>query len=214
MSHHQPALADFAPAPFFDRVRAYLPRSPPTGGEVTGDHVLNPGMRMKGAVYRDAAVLIPVVARLPGATVLLTQRTPDLPSHAGQVSFPGGKVDRDDADVGAAALREAREEIGLGASFVDITAYLDPYLTATTRYRIWPVIGRVDPDHRLSLNRREVEDVFEVPLSFLMRPENHRRVERSTLGHQRVFYEMPYEGHYIWGATAGIIRGLYERLFA
>jgi 8-oxo-dGTP pyrophosphatase MutT (NUDIX family) len=204
----------FAPGRFFPVAAARLRHHPPANGgsdEKLGDHLLNPGFLPGDLTYRDAAVLIPVVAREPEATVLLTQRTPHLSSHAGQIAFPGGKIEPSDADAGAAALRETEEEIGLAPDLVDLVGYLDPYLTRTG-YRIVPVLGRVDPEFRLRLNADEVEEAFEVPLAFLMSADNHRRNSRVFLGKPRYFYEMPFEGRYIWGVTAGIIRVLYERV--
>jgi 8-oxo-dGTP pyrophosphatase MutT (NUDIX family) len=177
-----------------------------------GDHVLNPGFVMGEGPYRDAAVLIPVVARAPTATMLLTMRTPHLTTHAGQIAFPGGKIDPTDASPTDAALREAEEEIGLDRAFVVPVGTLDPYLTGTG-YRIVPVVAMVEPGHRLTLNPHEVVSAFEVPLHFLMSPDNHRRGSREIRGATRYFYEMPFGEHYIWGVTAGIIRGLYERVF-
>ncbi len=177
-----------------------------------GDHVLNPGFVMGDGVYRDAAVLIPVVARHPQATVILTMRTPHLKAHAGQIAFPGGKIDPTDASPIDAALREAEEEIGLDRTFVAPVGTLDAYLTGTG-YRIVPVVAMVSPGHRLALNPHEVAGAFEVPLPFLMSPDNHRRGSREIRGATRHFYEMPFGEHYIWGVTAGIIRGLYERVF-
>ena len=205
-------LARFSPAAFFARAAERLDREPGAAGSELGDDKLNPGFLIPGATYRDAAVLIPVVARDPAASVLLTQRTPHLSSHAGQIAFPGGKIDPTDAGPGAAALREAEEEIGLDPALVETIGYLEPYLTRTG-YRIVPVLGRVDPGFRLKLNAAEVEEAFEVPLDFLMSPENHRHASRMLLGAPRYFYEMPFEGRYIWGVTAGIIRRLYERVF-
>ncbi len=204
-------LSLFDSADFFRRAAARLSRDPPSG-RGSGDDSLNPGFLLADAVYRDAAVLMPVVARQGEASVLLTQRTPHLSSHAGQIAFPGGKIEPSDADAGAAALREAAEEIGLDPRKVEIVGYLDPYLTRTG-YRIVPVLGRVGPAMTLRLNTNEVEEVFEVPLSFLMDAANHRQGSRVLLGAERRFYEMPYEGRYIWGVTAGIIRALYERVF-
>jgi 8-oxo-dGTP pyrophosphatase MutT (NUDIX family) len=203
----------FTPERFFTLAAARTSREPPPvhGDEKLGDHLLNPGFLPEGLTYRDAAVLIPVVAREPEATVILTQRTPHLSSHAGQIAFPGGKIEPGDRDPGAAALREAEEEIGLAPDMVKLVGYLDPYLTRTG-YRIVPVVGRVDPRFRLRLNAEEVEEAFEVPLAFLMSVENHRQNSRVLLGRPRYFYEMPFEGRYIWGVTAGIIRALYERV--
>ncbi len=206
--------APFSPAGFARRAGQRLRHD---GGAAAlaalpGDHVLNPGFVMGEGPYRDAAVLIPVVARAPMATVLLTMRTPHLATHAGQIAFPGGKIDPTDASPTDAALREAEEEIGLDRAFVEPVGTLDAYLTGTG-YRIVPVVAMVDPRHRLTLNPHEVENAFEVPLAFLMSPDNHRRGSREFRGATRYFYEMPFAEHYIWGVTAGIIRGLYERVF-
>jgi 8-oxo-dGTP pyrophosphatase MutT (NUDIX family) len=203
----------FAPAAFFARAATRLDRAPRTAGAgLGGDHHLNPGFLDDGGSYKDAAVLIPVVAREPRASVILTQRTPHLSAHAGQIAFPGGKIDPQDAGPAAAAIREAGEEIGLDPATIETLGYLDPYLTRTG-YRIVPVVARIAADHRLDLNPREVDSVFEVPLGFLMDPANHRQGSREFLGQTRYFYEMPFGERYIWGITAGIIRGLYERVF-
>ncbi len=201
----------FEPDGFFPQAAARLYREAPAGPDV-GDHLLNPQDAAPGRVFRDAAVLIPVVAHPSGVTALLTLRTPNLAVHASQIAFPGGKMDPDDAGPAAAALREAREEIGLAPDRVDVVGYLDPYLTGTG-YRVVPVVGRVAPNPQLSLNPHEVQEAFEVPLSFLMTPANHKRGSRVFQGRERHFYEMPFEGRYIWGITAGIIRGFYERVF-
>jgi 8-oxo-dGTP pyrophosphatase MutT (NUDIX family) len=201
----------FAPESFFLRAREHLLATPPDRGEA-GDHVLNPDLRLDEGAYRDAAVLIPVVARQPEATLLLTQRTAGLPSHAGQIAFPGGKIDAGDADAASAALREAQEEIGLDPVDVDVVGYSDIYLSRTG-YRIVPVLGRIAPPQDFSLNPLEVEEIFEVPLGFLMDAANHTRGSRAYFGKERYFYEMPYQGRYIWGVTAGILRGLYERIY-
>lgn len=203
--------APFAPESFLPRARKRLLATPPDRGEA-GDHVLNPDLLLDDGAYRDAAVLIPVVARHPEATLLLTQRTAGLPSHAGQIAFPGGKIDAGDADATAAALREAQEEIGLDPAEVDVVGYSDIYLSRTG-YRIVPVLGCIAPRQRFKINPREVEEVFEVPLRYLMDTANHTRGSRVYLGKERYFYEMPYEGRYIWGVTAGILRGLYERIY-
>ena len=160
---------------------------------------------------RPAAVLVPVVARLP-LTVLLTQRTDSLPSHAGQIAFPGGKIEADDRDAIAAALREAQEEIGLDPRLVEPLGYLDAYRTGTG-YRILPVVALVKPGFKLKLDAREVADAFEVPLSFLMDERNHQTHVLSLRGIERRFYAMPFEERYIWGATAGIIKNMHQRLF-
>jgi 8-oxo-dGTP pyrophosphatase MutT (NUDIX family) len=144
--------------------------------------------------------------------VLLTQRTPDLSSHAGQIAFPGGKIDPHDETPLAAAIREADEEIGLAKSFIEPIGYLDLYLTFSG-YRILPAVARIAPDYALTINRGEVEDAFEVPLDFLMTPANHQRHSRENRGVTRHYYAMPFEDRYIWGITAGILRNLYERMF-
>jgi len=204
----------FSPDTFFARAAARLDNREPlrAESEPLGDHHLNPDVTAEGMSFRDAAVLIPVVARRPEASVLLTERTPHLSAHAGQIAFPGGKIDPEDQTPAAAALREAREEIGLHPSMVEPIGYLAPYLTRTG-YRIVPVLARVDPDHRITINPEEVADAFEVPLAFLMTSGNHRRGSRPFKGKTRYFYEIPFNERYIWGITAGIIRGLYERVY-
>lgn len=205
--------SSFLPEAFFARAAHRLDRDPPGAEAGTfGDNTLNPGMLPPDMALRDAAVLMPVVARADGATMLLTKRTPHLAAHAGQIAFPGGKIETSDRDAAAAAVREAEEEIGLDPGKVATIGYLPPYLTRTG-FRIVPVLGRVEPDLRLTLNRDEVEDAFEVPLEFLMTPANHREGSRVLLGAPRRFYEMPFGERYIWGITAGIIRALYERVF-
>lgn len=161
---------------------------------------------------KPAAVLIPVVAR-SAPTVLLTQRAVNLSSHAGQIAFPGGKIDAADASPLAAALREAEEEIGLDRALIQPLGYLQPFLTRTG-YSIVPVVSLVRPEFSLTLNPGEVTEVFEVPLSFLMDPANHQRQSREWQGRRRYFYAMPFGDRYIWGITAGILRNLWERLSA
>jgi len=142
--------------------------------------------------------------------VILTQRTADLPSHAGQIAFPGGKIDGEETPAGA-ALREAEEEIGLAPALVEPLGYLDLYLTFSG-FRILPMVARIAPDFELTPNRSEVADIFEVPLDYLMRPENYRRKSRDWNGIIRHYYEIPYSNRHIWGVTAGILRNLYERI--
>jgi 8-oxo-dGTP pyrophosphatase MutT (NUDIX family) len=160
---------------------------------------------------RPAAVLIPVVEH-PEPTVLLTQRSAHLNNHAGQISFPGGKIDATDASPLDTALREAEEEVGLDRSFVDPIGYLDVYGTAFG-FRILPTLARVRPGFALRINHGEVDDAFEVPLSFLMNPANHQLHAKEFRGMERAYYAMPFAERYIWGATAGILRVLYERIY-
>ncbi|MCC6735070.1 MAG: CoA pyrophosphatase [Bauldia sp.] len=199
-----------ASARFFDRAPTVFPPYPVLDGPATGEGFVLPG-RPSGPP-RDAAVLMPVVDRRPDAAILLTRRTETLSTHAGQIAFPGGKVDPADADPVACALREAEEEIGLPPSAVEVLGCLPPFLTGTG-FRVFPVLARIEPGYRLALNPAEVADAFEVPLAFLMDAGNHRRGSRVFNGVERSFYEMPFGGHYIWGVTAGIIRILYERMY-
>ncbi len=209
----KPAIVPFSAEDFRTRVRALNGRVPLLNADHAGDHLIDPSLERPGDHHlRDAAVLIPVIARQPEATVLLTQRTEHLPSHAGQVAFPGGKIDDDDASPLAAALRETEEEIGLDRKFIEPVGCLEPYLS-NSGYRIVPVLSVVRAEFELTLNSYEVADAFEVPLSFLMSSRNHRQGTRVFHGKERVFYEMPYGERYIWGVTAGIVRRLYERLY-
>ena len=180
----------------------------------SGDHVLNPDLDqlMERTSARDAAVLVPIVDRPDGATVLLTTRASGLRKHSGQIAFPGGSVDPEDASVEAAALREAMEEVALEPRFVETLGRLPRYRT-TTGFRITPVLGLVSPGFSLVPDPSEVADAFEVPLSFLMTEANHRRDSREWGGHMRHFYSMPFGERMIWGVTAGILRTLYERLY-
>jgi 8-oxo-dGTP pyrophosphatase MutT (NUDIX family) len=205
---------------FFDRARARLKLDVPAAltdlnaQGARGDLDLNPESWIKAGVTatRPAAVLVPVIDRSE-PTVLLTKRTPDLTTHAGQISFPGGKIEPDDASPVAGALREAREETGLVPTLIEPIGYLDLYLTFSG-FRILPTVARVKPDFTLTLNPGEVTEAFEVPLKFLMTPANYQRKTRDWKGVQREYYEIPFENHYIWGITAGILRNLYERIYA
>jgi 8-oxo-dGTP pyrophosphatase MutT (NUDIX family) len=160
---------------------------------------------------RPAAVLVPIIER-DEPSVLLTQRTAHLVDHAGQISFPGGKIDAGDESPAAAALREAEEEIALSRRFVEPLGYLDIHITPWG-HRIVPVVARVRPGFALQLNRDEVDDAFEVPLAFLMTPQSYKRESRDWNGLTLSYYVMPFGDRKIWGATAFILRNLYERVY-
>lgn len=160
---------------------------------------------------RPASVLMPLITRPQGITVLLTQRTDELPSHAGQVAFPGGRTHSEDEDAIATALRETEEEIGLPRRHVTVIGQLDTYATGTG-YAITPVVGLVAPPFELKPDPREVADIFEVPLGFFLDPVNHELRSAYWQGRERHFYVMPYENRYIWGATAGMLKNLYHVL--
>jgi 8-oxo-dGTP pyrophosphatase MutT (NUDIX family) len=202
---------------FLSRAAGRLRPEPPGPSErhsnPRGDHDLEfDGTPLPSAVpLKPAAVLVPVVTRDEGATVLLTERAPDLRHHSGQIAFPGGKVDFGETPL-EAALREAEEEIGLERRHVRPLGYLDPYLSSSG-YHIMPLVGAVSPALSLTPNRLEVAEVFEVPLAFLMDPENHELHAREWRGRCRQYYAIPFQARYIWGVTAGILRNLYERLY-
>jgi 8-oxo-dGTP pyrophosphatase MutT (NUDIX family) len=206
-------------AEFFDRARARLrfeipagltdPDLIPVSGDQGTDRMLE--ILAREQPIRPAAVLVPVVDH-PQPSVLLTQRSAHLNEHAGQISFPGGKIDATDASPLETALREAEEEIGLGREFIDPIGYLDLYGTSFG-FRILPTVARVRPGFKLRINHSEVDDAFEVPLSFLMNPANHQVHSKEFRGMERSYYAMPYGERYIWGATAGILRVLFERIY-
>ncbi|MGV3634990.1 MAG: CoA pyrophosphatase [Pseudorhodoplanes sp.] len=217
-------MTDLAPqtlprTDFFDRARARLTLDPPSGLTdpdalpLRGDHDADPVVKAIAAVrpIKPAAVLIPVIDR-DEPMVLLTQRTAHLPQHAGQVAFPGGKIDATDASPLAAALREADEEVGLSRDAVEPIGYLDVYMT-TLGYRIVPVVARVRPPFTLTLNPGEVENTFEVPLSFMMEESNHQTHSREWQGMMRTYYAIPFGERYIWGVTAGIFRNLQQKIY-
>jgi len=208
----QVAPAPFSIADFRARVAVQAEALP---GDDFGDHRFNPDHpRLKQAKpLRDAAVLIPVIDQADGATVLLTKRAEKLRSHSGQVAFPGGTIDPTDPGPEATALRETFEEIGLARDHIEIVGRMPDYV-AGSGYRIVPVLAVVQPGFSLTLNADEVDAAFEVPLGFLMDPANHKRDSRMWNDLEWFFYDMPYGGQRIWGVTAGIIRTLYERLYA
>jgi 8-oxo-dGTP pyrophosphatase MutT (NUDIX family) len=211
--------AAISSAEFFDRARVRLrfdvppglndPNIIPKSGDRGNERMLEIVAREKPV--RPAAVLIPIIDH-PQPTVLLTQRSAELNDHAGQISFPGGKIDATDASPLDTALREAEEEIGLSREFVDPIGYLDLYGTSFG-FRILPTVARVRPGFELRINKSEVDDAFEVPLAFLMDPANHQVHSREFRGMARSYYAMPFAERYIWGATAGILRDLYERIY-
>jgi 8-oxo-dGTP pyrophosphatase MutT (NUDIX family) len=213
------APVDIGSAEFFDRARARLRFEIPPGltdasivplsGDPGNDRMLQ--IIAQERPIRPAAVLIAVVEHAQ-PTVLLTQRAAHLNDHAGQISFPGGKIDPTDASPLDAALREAWEEIGLSREFIDPIGYLDLYATGFG-FRILPALARVKPGFELRINETEVDDAFEVPLSFLMDPANHQLHSKEFRGIERSYYAMPFAERYIWGATAGILRVLYERIY-
>jgi 8-oxo-dGTP pyrophosphatase MutT (NUDIX family) len=176
-----------------------------------GDDDLNPESDPLTKHLRHAAVLVPVVARDP-LSVILTERTEHLPAHAGQIAFPGGKVEACDDGPLAAAMREAREEIALDGAFIEPLGFLPPYRTGTG-FIITPAVALVRTGFELRPEPSEVAAVFEVPFAFLMDEANHKIDSRVWRGAERRFYAMPYGERYIWGATAGIIRTLYRSLF-
>ncbi len=177
-----------------------------------GDHDLNPSFRRKGPL-RPAAVLCPVVRRAAGLSVILTQRPLTLREHPGQIAFPGGKLDAADASPLAAALRESHEEIGLRADQVEVLGALEGYATGTG-FAITPFVGLVAQDFAPAPQPGEVEAVFETPLDFLMDFTRHQRMSRVYGGIERHFWAMPWEDRFIWGATAGMLRQLAERVAA
>src|ERR1700749_3068343 len=204
------APAEMSAAEFYDRVRARLnfdvpqglfdPNIIPESGDPGTDRMLE--IIAREQPIRPAAVLLGVVDH-PEPTVLLTQRSAHLADHAGQISFPGGKIDATDASPLDAAMREACEEVGLKREYIDPVGYLDLYGTAFG-FRILPTVAKVRPGFALKINEAEVVDAFEVPLAFLMNPENHQIHMKQFRGIERSYYAMPFAERYIWGATAGI----------
>lgn len=174
--------------------------------------------KLDGRVPAKAAVLIPIVQRADEPTVLLTERSSKLSTHSGQVAFPGGRVDPTDPNIAAAAMREAWEEVGLSADYIEVLGSLPTYTTITS-FEVTPVVALVRPGFDLTLNPYEVADAFEVPLQFLMNPAHHRRHAMVGEGlNARQWFSMPYQDgpheRFVWGATAGMLRNFYRFLSA
>jgi len=189
-----------------EELRRRLAAAPPPA-MVYGDE----GTRPDAETLTPASVLVPIVARQPELTVILTQRAGHLRDHSGQVSFPGGRVAAGDPSAEATALRETREEIGLDSARVEVIGRMGEYRTRTG-YRITPVVGIVTPPFELRADANEVDEIFEVPLAFLLDPANHQRHSREWQGSLRWFFAIPYQRHYIWGATAGMLVNLSRQL--
>jgi len=220
LNEPKPKIApDVTAADFFARAHARLsfdvppglddPNVIPESGDAGTDRMLE--ILAREQPIRPAAVLVPIVDH-PQPTVLLTQRSANLADHAGQIAFPGGKIDATDATPLDTALREAWEEVGLVRDFVEPIGYLGLYGTSFG-FRILPTVARIKPGFDLRLSLGEVDDTFEVPLSFLMNPANHEIHRKEFRGMLRSYYAMPYGDRYIWGATAGMLRMLYERIY-
>ena len=176
--------------------------------EMLGDQQFEDGELMPGRDYRRASVLVPVVAG-ESLSLLLTQRTSHLTNHAGQISFPGGRAEESDTDATDTALREAEEEIGLSRDRVEVIGHLPKYYTVTN-YEVTPVVALVHAPMELALDANEVAEAFEVPLDFIFDPANHQKRSRPWEGRMRHFYAMPYGRHFIWGATAAMLRNFYH----
>lgn len=187
-----------------ERLRASLLSEPLTGHFVQEDGADEQPLT-------PAAVLFPIVLRDGAQTVLLTQRTAHLRDHAGQISFPGGRVEAEDISPSHTALRETEEEIGLSRDRIEILGFLPEYRTGTG-FRVTPVVALVQPPFDLLPDPFEVAEVFEVPLAFLLDPANHQQHSLHYRGALRHYFAMPYGDYFIWGATAGMIRSLSERL--
>jgi len=204
----------FDAAEFLERARTRLLVAAPVTFSRSDDD-LNPDARAipYDQAMREAAVLVPIVAREPELTVLMIRRNDALRSHSGQIAFPGGKLEEIDEGPVEAALREAEEETGLPRMLVTPQGFLDGYLTRTA-YKVVPVVALITPGFVLQPDPVEVADIFEVPLRFLMGPENHLLHSLDWKGKSRSYYAMPYGERYIWGATAGMIKNLYDRMYA
>ena len=188
-------------------LRRHFAVSPVSVEAVYGDQDARPDP----SFLKSAAVLLPIVARPDELTVLFTRRTEHLRAHSGQISFPGGRIEEGDASEQAAALRETQEEIGIAASSIEVVGRLADYHTRTG-FRVTPVVGLVAVPFTLRVDAHEVDEVFEVPLSFLLDPANHQKHNREFQGRQVQYYAIPYHDYYIWGATAGMLVNFYRHL--
>ena len=205
-------MNDFSFADFKARAARHLRAEPPSNWNRSDDDMNDRApMIAPGATAKPAAVLIPIVSKASGPTVLLTRRTAHLSKHGGQIAFPGGKQDLGETPL-AAALRETLEETGLAAEFISPLGYLDGYLTVT-HYMVTPVVALVREGFKLQPHVHEVDEIFEVPLDFLMDPKNRQTQSREWKGTTRHFYVYPHGDRYIWGATAGMIKNLHDRLY-
>lgn len=198
-----------AASPAMEAIRTLFQRLERPSGR-RGDLDGNPGLPGMD-VLRDAAVLVPLIDREEGPTILFTQRTAHLAAHAGQISFPGGGVEAHDTDAVATALRETEEEIGLARHHVEVLGHLDTYFTRTG-FRVVPVVARIVPPFNLTPDPNEVDAVFEVPLSFILNPASRVRESREYAGSLRHFWAFPFGERYIWGATAGMLVNLCDVL--
>ena len=202
--------SDWTESQILDQLAGRLLSSP--GPKKTGrsDYDLNPDFKDRPGALSDAAVLVPLVKGRPWS-VLFTQRAEGMTSHAGQISFPGGRVDPGDRDYVHTALRETHEEIGVTADQIEIAGFLDTYETRTG-YRITPVVGLIEPGFQLDINADEVADVFEVPLQHVLDGDSYETHSLEWQGKMRFFYAVSYQNHYIWGATAGMLKSLHDRV--
>lgn len=195
-----------------DKILERIARAPQSLAARRGDYDLNPGMGPEGPLT-PAAVLVPLVLRPDGPTVMLTQRTDHLYDHAGQISFPGGRIEDGDATPEAAALRETEEEVGLDPARVELIGRLDTYVVRTG-FEVTPAVGFVHPPFDINPDPFEVAEVFEVPLDFVLDRGNHERQSREFKGVHRFFFVMQYKDRYIWGATAAMLVNLVDILEA